>query len=126
MKSSNTAKIELVKSLNWDYNISAEDILDVVENRKIKAGAFDKESIFLRSLERLNWSDIITLWDMEDMKNLYTSELSSKLFPRSLKQKYDITFSILRKHPVPFAGWGSERARKMQNTFLSHRWDRFK
>ena len=126
MKYCNTEKIELLKSLNWDYDVSAEDMLDVVENKKVKAGVFDKESVFLRSLERLNWLDILTLWGIEEMKNLYTPELSSKLFPRSLKQKYDITFSILQKRPVSFAGWGSERARKMQHTFLSHRWNRIK
>ena len=62
MTLSHDEKIAMMRSLNWDYNVSAEDMLAVVEGRLENAGGFDQDRIFLRCLGRAPWYRIIALW----------------------------------------------------------------
>ena len=62
MKLSHEEKLELMRSLNWDYNVSPEDMLAVLEGKLDKIGPFDKTFLFVRSLERLPWHYMIGLW----------------------------------------------------------------
>jgi hypothetical protein len=126
MSTTENEKMIMAKSLNWDYAVSDEDIISIIEERNSEVKALNREKLFLRSLERLSWQSIVTLWGIDAIKKMYTPDLSLKLFPKSLKQKYDIILSILQGHSLSDAGWSSERAKKMQHTFLSNRWNRIK
>ena len=53
MKLSREEKLKLMRSLNWDYTTTPEDMLAVVEGELDKAGPFDKTFLFVRSLQRL-------------------------------------------------------------------------
>ena len=122
----NNRKIDIVKLLNWDYDVSNEELLSIIDGRKIGDSVFDVNKLFIRSLERLNWLNIVCLWGIDKFKELYTVELSKQLFPKQLKQKYDFTAAILRGETVSATEWGSERAKQLQHTFLSNRWNRNK
>ena len=52
-------RYELVKALNWDYQVNPEDLLAVVEGKLPKAGPFDAERLLVRSLERLTWYAVL-------------------------------------------------------------------
>ncbi|MDR2702276.1 MAG: hypothetical protein LBB72_07585 [Spirochaetaceae bacterium] len=122
MKLSREEKLELMRSLNWDYNVTPEDMLAVIEGKIEKVGPFDKTFLFVRSLERLPWHYMISLWGVETAKELYTPEAAGRLWPKSIRSNYDFAFGILRREPVSLAEWGSPRSRDLQRTFLSHRW----
>jgi hypothetical protein len=36
-------RLESVKSLNWDYKTSANEMLDVIDGKREQAGIFDRE-----------------------------------------------------------------------------------
>jgi hypothetical protein len=49
---SHEEKLRLMGSLNWDYLDKPEDMLAVIEGRLESSGAFNREKLFIRSLER--------------------------------------------------------------------------
>jgi hypothetical protein len=124
MTLSHDEKIEMMRSLNWDYNVSPENMLAVVEGRLERAGGFDQGRIFLRCLERVPWHRVIALWGVGKVKELYTPKITRAIFPRSLKERYDFAIAILRREPVPPARWGDEHYQSLRDTVFSHRWYR--
>lgn len=118
-------KLELVKSLCWDYDVSLQSMLDVIEGRAESAdGVFDREKLLVRCLERLPWHHVVSLWDKDVMLELYNDNLSKRLFPKQRRSEIDGTFSILRREPLPHTGWGDEYSKSLQRAFLSDRWNR--
>ncbi|GBR72677.1 hypothetical protein NO1_0176 [Candidatus Termititenax aidoneus] len=117
-------KLDIMKTLNWDYAASPEDMLAVVDGQKARAGNFDQERLFVRSLERLSWHRLVALWGVEKIKALYTPQVAHRLRSPDFRREYVFAVGILRGEPVSVAGWGSERSKQLQNLFLSDRWHR--
>jgi hypothetical protein len=124
MTLSHEEKLDLMKTLNWDYLVTPQQMLDVLEGKTEKVPPFDKTFLFVRSLERLPWHILICLWGVEAAKELYTPEAAARLWPKDLRSRYDFAFAILRREPVSLAEWGSPHHKQLQDTFLSHRWNR--
>jgi hypothetical protein len=84
-----------MNSLNWDYTDTPEDMLAVIEGKLESSGAFNQEKLLVRSFERLSWYPIIELWGVEAIKKLYTPELARRIWPQSLRWRYD--FALISK-----------------------------
>ena len=120
-------RLDIMKSLCWDYNVSQQSMLDVIEGRAESAeGVFDRKKLLVRCLERLPWHYVTSLWDKDVMMKLYDTELSRRLFPKQKRSEIDGMFAILRKEPLPHTGWGDEYSKSLQRTFLSDRWNSVK
>jgi len=126
MKLSYEDKIELMSSLNWDYLDSYEDMLDVIEGRLESSGAFNREKLFVRSLERLPWHYLTALWGVETIKKMYTPEIAKRIWPKERRYDYDYAFAVLRGEPLPLTRWGDERFKQMWQPVFSDRWYRVK
>jgi hypothetical protein len=124
MELSKEKKLELMKNLNWDYQVSAEDMLAVIEGNLERAGAFDRDALFVRSLEYLPWHIVVALWGVETMKQLFTAEVRGRIWPADRRETFDVAFAILRGEAISTPGWGSERSQRLKRTFLSDRWNR--
>jgi hypothetical protein len=114
-------KLKLMGSLNWDYLDKPEDMLAVIEGRLESSGAFTRDKLFVRSLERLSWYPILGLWGIETVKQLYTPELAGRIWPKSMRQRYDFVLAILRREPVPITEWGTQGYRSKRYRFFSNR-----
>ena len=114
-------KLKLMGSLNWDYLDKHEDMLAVIEGRLESSGAFNREKLFVRSMERLTWYSFIGLWGVETVKELYTPKLASRIWPKERKQHYDFAIGILRKEPVSPTKWGTEYFKSERFKFFSNR-----
>jgi hypothetical protein len=114
-------KLRLLRSLNWDYLDTPEDMLEVVEGRLSSSGAFDRGGLFVRSMERLAWHGFIGLWGLEAVKELYTPELAGRIWPKERKRLYDFAIGTLRGEPVPASGWGAECYKSERHRFFSNR-----
>ena len=115
-------KIKLMSSINWDYLDKPEDMLAVIEDRLETSGAFTKDKLFVRSMERLTWYNFIGLWGLETVKKLYTPEIANRIWPKGRKHHYDFAVAVLRREPLPPARWGDEYYKQMWHPFLSNRW----
>jgi hypothetical protein len=119
-------KIELMPSLNWDYLDSHEDMLAVIEGQLESSGAFNREKLFVRSMERLTWYSFVGLWGIDAIKELYTPALAGRIWPKELRQRYDYAVAVLRRETIPPAGWGDEHYKQMWHPVFSDRWYSFK
>jgi hypothetical protein len=117
-------KLELLRSLNWDYLDTPEDMLAVVEGRLESSGALNREKLFVRSLERLHWDGVISLWGIENIKSLYTAETARRIWPKERRYHYDFALAVLRREPLPPARWGAEYFKSERNRFFSNRGNR--
>ena len=115
-------KLKLMRSLNWDYNARPEDMLGVIEGNRDSAGAFDREGLFIRSLERLSWYHVLELFGEDLIIRLWTPELARRLRFKEMREDYDYAVSILRGDPLPVPEWGARSYKPVRNPFLPHRW----
>ena len=119
------SKINSLEPLCWDSSVSAEELLPLVEGVVSSVGDFSRESLFLRTLERVPWHNLIVLWNgAENCAELYTEKVRKGLRNEYFRQKYDFAFGILRGKPVQAPRWGSEYCEKLRRTFISDRWNR--
>ena len=114
-------KLELMNILNWDYLDKREDMLAVIEGRLENSGAFTRNKLFVRSLERLPWHYLTALWGIDAIKELYTPETARSIWPKERRRHFDFAIAVLRKEPLPPARWGHEYYRSQRNRFFSDR-----
>jgi hypothetical protein len=118
---SNEEKLGLMRSLNWDYLDKHEDMLAVIEGRLGSSGAFNRDKLFVRSMERLTWHYFTALWGIETIKKLYTPEIAKRIWPKERRYHYDFALAVLRKEPVSPTRWGSEYFKSERYRFFSNR-----
>ena len=115
-------KLNLMRSLNWDYLDTHEEMLAVIEDKQKTSGAFTRDKLFVRSLERLHWEDVVGLWGVEAIKELYTPEIAKRIWPKERRYHFDFALKVLRREPLPTAKWGDEHYKKMWRPVFSNRW----
>jgi hypothetical protein len=115
-------KIELMKTINWDYLDTPEDMLLVIEGSLESSGAFERNKLFLRSMERLPWHYFFALWGKDNILALYNEDIANRLWPKERKKHYDYAIAVLRGEALPAARWGDEYYKQMWRPFLSNRW----
>jgi len=115
-------KLKLMKSLNWDYLDKYEEMLAVVEGETETSGAFTRDKLFVRSLERLPWHYIVALWGVDTIKELYTPEIAERIWPKERRKHFDFALTVLRGEPIPPSRWGDEHYEQMWRPVLSDRW----
>ena len=114
-------KIHLMSSLNWEHLDTHEDMLAVIEGRLESSGALTKETLFVRSLERLPWHYVTALWGIETIKELYTPETARRIWPKDRRRHFDFALEILRKEPLPPSRWGAKYFISERHRFFSDR-----
>ncbi|MBW1959585.1 MAG: hypothetical protein JRI63_13865 [Deltaproteobacteria bacterium] len=113
---------QCLKRINWDYNISEEDIYDVITGKKKHAGHWDYDKILIRMLERLRWYDLLDIIGPETLKEKLHPEILGKIrFPEK-KKKYERLGKILRGEAVSFTKWSPEYREEIKDSLFSNRW----
>jgi hypothetical protein len=118
-------KIDLMRSLNWDYQDTPDDMLSVIEGGLESSGALNREKLFVRSLERLPWHYLAALWGINTIKELYTPEIAERIWPKERRRHYDFAVKILRGEPVSPPEWGTEYFKSERHRFFSDRGYRY-
>jgi hypothetical protein len=93
----------LLQQILWDYNIPVNDINEVIKGNKKSAGHYNKEMIFLKVVESYSWFTVLQLFTPNEIKDLLTTKLISRLKSRSLRQKYEFVRKRLHQ-TLPTAG----------------------
>jgi hypothetical protein len=91
-------RYRLLRGLMWDYNIPVEDLDDVLSGKKVRAGHYDRQSLFVKMLETYPWFTIISFFPVYEIKEMLTDEVIKKLRMPSLRNKYE--FVKKRLHEV--------------------------
>ena len=114
----------IAESIVWDYDIAAADIADVLQGKRARIGHLDKPALFGRMLQTMPWQRIVAALSIEETMKLLTPEAIAKLWPQSLRERYERIRRLLRGDPVPPAEWSTENAERLRSTILSDRWYR--
>ena len=80
---------ELVKKILWDYNISLDKVVDVIDGKREYAGHYNREKLFIKVLESFSWTTVLDIFSLSDVKELLTPGVVSKLRTPSLRDRYD-------------------------------------
>ncbi|MCL2185230.1 MAG: hypothetical protein FWB86_05165 [Treponema sp.] len=121
LKLSHEERLNLMRSLNWDYLDKHEDMLEVIEGKRETSGAFTRDKLFVRSLERLPWHYVTALWGIETIKELYTPEIARRIWPKDRRYHFDFALAVLRREPLPPSRWGTTYFISERNRFFSDR-----
>ena len=117
-------KIQIVRNLNWDYNVEPEEILSMIDGAKKKAGVFHRKGFFIRCLERMPWHRISALWGPEEAERMLTLETIHMVRSKSRREQLGQLEKILRGKALPPAEWNTDLRKKIEHTVLSNRWYR--
>lgn len=124
MKYSDDKRKKLLSMICWDYAVDVETLLYAIDNDTLPHN--EKERLFVKSLEKLPWHNVVGLWGFETAKHLLNDSVIQKLWPKERRQRFAILNRILRNEPVSAPEWSTELRQKLKSTVLSYRWYRFK
>jgi hypothetical protein len=63
-------KKELLKQVIWDYNVSPDLLLDILENKLKKYSHINRKYLINRCFNYLNWYQFVSLFDKNDLLNV--------------------------------------------------------
>jgi hypothetical protein len=112
---------EILKGTVWDYNIDPYDLYLIALGKKEPIGFFDKERSLIRLVERLRWYHLLVLFGVDFLRENLTADLVRKIWPKGLRDRYEITRRILQGETVSPSGWSAENRKRLESTVLSHR-----
>ena len=78
--------IKFFKSLFWEYNISDENIITIIESGE--CNGITRANLLGRVLKSRRWYEIKKILPPELLKEALTDDVLKTLFPKSLSQKY--------------------------------------
>ena len=104
----------VAETIVWDYNYSSDDIADVLRGCRARIGHLDRSALFTRMLQTLPWQRIVATLTIEETKMLLTAEAINRLWPHSLRERYERIRRLLRGDHVPPAEWSPENALRLR------------
>lgn len=81
-------RLDLMRSLMWDYNIPPEHCLEVLEGKREKAGHYTESTLFGKLLESYRWFTVLKVISPKRIFELLTDNVISSLRFKSLSQRY--------------------------------------
>lgn len=92
-----TRKLKLISQILWDTQLSSEDVCLILDSKKDFVGHVNKNFIFRRCLESYSWFTLLEIFSLQEIKDLLTIEIISKLRSKSLQRKYFFMHDLLQK-----------------------------
>ena len=78
--------IKFFKSLYWEYHISDENIITIIESGE--CNGITRKNLLGRVLKSRRWYEIKKILTPELLKEALSDDVLKTLFPKSLSQKY--------------------------------------
>ena len=91
-------RYKILRQIMWDYKIPPEDVMEVLEGKKEKAGHYTRETLMVKLLESYPWFTIVELFTPEELRKLISDKVINKLRFKSLRTKYE--FVQKRLHQI--------------------------
>lgn len=85
--------INFYKSLYWDYHVSEEDIIKIIELGEWNG--LSRKNLLSRVLKSCRWYEIKKILSPELLKEALSEDVIKTLFPKSLSDKYNYVGRLL-------------------------------
>lgn len=112
----------LIRSVVWDYDYPAEDLLALARGEVASCGHLDRTALLVRVLERLPWYSVLAIVGLDEARRILDAGLHRRLRHRDMREKYERVRAILRGETLPPSGWDPEGRGAGAFPVLSHRW----
>ena len=89
----NKDTINLFKTLYWDYQISEENIITIIELGE--CNGLTRKNLLSRVLKSRRWYEIKKILPPELLEEALSEDVLKTLFPKSLFRKYNYVKKIL-------------------------------
>ena len=83
----NKDTINFFKSLYWDYQVSEENIITIIELGE--CNGLTRKNLLSRALKSRRWYEIKKILPSELLKEALSEDVLKTLFPKSLSLKYN-------------------------------------
>lgn len=80
---SKAEKLSLLDNLTWDYSVTSEDLLSIIEKNQTKTLPVTKKTLFARCLETFIWEDLISLLGFEKAKKTVHTRSKTYAFSKT-------------------------------------------
>jgi len=104
MKEETKNQKHIIQSAFWDYEFPTEELLAVVHGRQKMIGHLDREKIFLRILNYLNWYDFIQIVKPQEMTEVINERFLEKVNNPELKTGLSYVIELLQRKIIPSTG----------------------
>jgi len=88
---------KLLGQILWDYNISEEEVENVLKGEARLAGHYTRDALFCKLLESYPWFTIIRLFTPQEIKDMLSDDIIKRLRSPSLRQKYEFVKERLQE-----------------------------
>lgn len=78
----------LLTQIAWDYNLTYEEINQVLESKSRKAGHYNKNSLFVKLLETYPWFTLLSVFNPDEIRKLLTISNIKRIRSVALRKKY--------------------------------------
>ena len=89
----NKDAMNFFKSLYWDYQVSEENIITIIELGE--CNGLTRKNLLSRALKSRRWYEIKKILSPELLKEALSEDVLKTLFPKSLARKYNYVKKLL-------------------------------
>ena len=117
-----TDENEIRKALHgtvWDYTIDPYDFYLIAIGKKEPMGWFNKEWCLRRFLETLSWYELLDVFGADYLRENLTPKVIQMLWPKALRERYEIIRRLLHGEAVSPSGWSPENRKRLRASVLS-------
>ena len=90
-------KLDLMRSLMWDYNIPPEHCLEVLEGKREFAGHYNEKTLFRKLIESFRWFTILKILPLNRIFELLSDDVIASLRFKSLSRNYEFIRDEIQK-----------------------------
>ena len=87
---------EELKKIVWDYEVSLEDLIQILEGRK-KSFSLNREKILARLLLSVNWYKLLEIFGPHILKEILNDEVLKYIHIESLRQDFIYAREVLNE-----------------------------
>jgi len=84
-----------LKNYFWDYSFTEEELQDLLSGKENSIVHLKIEDLYVRILKSARWYDAIEIIGKENIKNALSEKVIKKIYPNSLRHKFEIAGRIL-------------------------------
>jgi hypothetical protein len=89
----NNDTINFFKNLYWDYQVSQENIITIIESGE--CNGLTRNNLLSRALKSRRWYEIKKILSPELLKEALSEDVLKTLFPKSLYNQYNYVKKLL-------------------------------
>jgi hypothetical protein len=80
---------KLLSQIVWDYNISTNELDNLLKGKIERAGHYTREMIFKKVIESYPWFTVLYLYPPNEILEYLTTDTIKQLRSKSLRVKYE-------------------------------------